>query len=92
MFSPDFSLADNLFLPARSSNLIGKKRSKVLEAPVIILDKKYEDNPGKFLDYIQSVSDYMPINGAGLYDETNPNHEGLFDVELSPTHYLPVRR
>ncbi|MGG7664044.1 hypothetical protein [Dyadobacter sp. BHUBP1] len=67
------------------------KRGKILEAPVIIWDAKYEDKPAEFLTFIQQTSDYMLLNGAGLFDDENPNHQDLFNVakgKIDPKDYI----
>lgn len=62
------------------SDYFGRKRSRVREAPVILWLKEYENNPSKFLDYIQDICNCLLFNGPSLYDDDNPNHIGLFDI------------
>lgn len=92
MLEPDFDLAKNLYLTNKdSSSTYGRKRNRIKESPVIIWKESYEKNPAEFLDLIQEVSNCLLLNGPSLYDDTNPNHAGLFDVaagKIKPEDYL----
>lgn len=87
----DYDLGKDMYFPvAKGSGTYPSKRKKVIEEPVIIWRPEYEKNPAKFLDLIQNISDYMLLNGAGLYDDDNRNKPHLFNIAkgiINPKDY-----